>query len=44
MIPIFKIKNFPVSYSRQVLAQPSMKICLSHAQCPMPHAHFPVKS
>jgi hypothetical protein len=31
---------FQVSHLRQVLAQPSMKICLSHALCPMPNAHF----
>ncbi len=28
-------------HSQQVLAQPSMKICLSHALCPMPHAPCP---
>ncbi|EKF01038.1 hypothetical protein FDUTEX481_08349 [Tolypothrix sp. PCC 7601] len=27
---------FQISYSRQVLAQPNIKICLSYAPCPMP--------
>ncbi|WP_277877870.1 MULTISPECIES: hypothetical protein [Calothrix] len=37
-MPIFKLVN------HEKILQPNMKISLSHAQCPMPHTHFPTST